>query len=368
MPKLETQQFRSFERGIIQGVDHLLAPKQSVYFAVNVEFDKKIGSGIVRAGSADVGAAIASDALGLCLGLHSFITSADVVHLVLAINDGPSATNSDVYRLNSGTWTITDNINLTKDIKHRFVTFLDTCAVSNGTDAVKTSTDGTTWVSTGGVLNVANMPKFNTMIEWQDRIYGVKNNDDRLIFSSAAAPTMNYDNEAGGPFTVGETITGGTSSATAVISKLVDNGASGHLVLTDVKDTNGIHGTGVFTNNETITGGTSGATGKPDQTDFIGVWWDQTSGAGFIEIEPDDGGGTITALSKVPGYLIIFKERSMKRWNGVSTFPDDLVNIGTPTQESVCLARNTVFFFNERGIYETNGGYPVLRSRPVQDI
>ena len=85
------------------------------------------------------------------------------------------------------------------------------------------------------------------------------------------------------------------------------------------------------------------------------------------------GQGTITALSKVPGYLLIFKERSLKRWNGQSTFPDDLSKLGTNSQESVILGKRTVFYFSSGyaesvGFYETNGEESRKISRPIQDI
>jgi hypothetical protein len=93
-----------------------------------------------------------------------------------------------------------------------------------------------------------------------------------------------------------------------------------------------------------------------------------TSGEGYIEIEQEDGGGVITALEKVPGYLLIFKERSLKRWDGSSTYPDDLVNVGAPSQEAVCRGRGLVFFANQDGVWATNGGYPKKISRPIQDL
>lgn len=93
------------------------------------------------------------------------------------------------------------------------------------------------------------------------------------------------------------------------------------------------------------------------------------SGSGSIEIEQEDGGGTITALNKVPGYLMIYKQRSLKRWNFDSTFPDDLVNIGTQSHESVLRARGkNYFFYGPNGFYETDGGFPKKISRPVQRI
>jgi len=91
------------------------------------------------------------------------------------------------------------------------------------------------------------------------------------------------------------------------------------------------------------------------------------AGSGSIQIEQEDGGGTGTALAKVPGYLLIFKERSLKRWNFDSTFPDDLVSLGTQSASSVVKARGRCFFFyGPLGFYETNGGRPVRISRPVQ--
>jgi hypothetical protein len=93
------------------------------------------------------------------------------------------------------------------------------------------------------------------------------------------------------------------------------------------------------------------------------------SGSGSIQIEQEDGGGTITGISKVPGYLMIYKQRSLKRWNFDSTFPESLVNIGTQSHESVVQARGkNYFFYGPNGFYETNGGYPKLISRPVQRI
>lgn len=92
-------------------------------------------------------------------------------------------------------------------------------------------------------------------------------------------------------------------------------------------------------------------------------------GSGSLQVEQEDGGGTLQALNKVPGYLMIYKERSLKRWNFDSSFPEDLVNIGTQSHKSVVLARGKNFFFyGPNGFYETSGGYPILISRPIQRI
>ena len=63
--------------------------------------------------------------------------------------------------------------------------------------------------------------------------------------------TLDYDNESGA-FTAGETLTGGTSGATATIVKVIDNGTDGTLWIGDVTS-------GPFQNDEAITDGDTGA-------------------------------------------------------------------------------------------------------------
>jgi hypothetical protein len=93
------------------------------------------------------------------------------------------------------------------------------------------------------------------------------------------------------------------------------------------------------------------------------------SGSGSVQVEQEDGGGTIQGLSKVPGYFMIYKQRSLKRWNFDSTFPEDLINVGTQSHESIVRARGkNYFFFGPNGFYETQGGYPKLISRPIQRV
>lgn len=93
-----------------------------------------------------------------------------------------------------------------------------------------------------------------------------------------------------------------------------------------------------------------------------------TSGNGYIDVEAEEQAGPITGLAKVPGYLLVFKARSLKRWDTQSTYPESLITIGAPSQEAVVMARQSVFYFNKRGIYETVGSFPRKISRRVQDI
>ena len=98
------------------------------------------------------------------------------------------------------------------------------------------------------------------------------------------------------------------------------------------------------------------------------VSWN-ADGSGSLQAEQEDGGGTLQGLSKVPGYLMIYKQRSLKRWNFDTSFPEDLINIGTQSADSIVRARGkNYFFYGPNGFYETQGGYPKLISRPIQRI
>lgn len=108
-------------------------------------------------------------------------------------------------------------------------------------------------------------------------------------------------------------------------------------------------------------------------SDGATVSW--TVNNGYVDIEPENGGGAITALGKVPGYILIFKERSMHRWNFNSAFPESLVQIGTPSQESVIMGGGICAFYSNsnegaKGFYITNGDRPVCISqdnnRPIK--
>jgi len=280
MKFLEPQFIKDFTSGVVTHVNENLIPPNGMSLALNVDCDFEVGSAVSRLGSSVVGAQLVDN--NSILGLHDFRYGTGSGKLLATINASGGAT-SVVYDVNAAS---TIRTGLTASTKMRFVTFLDSVLMVNGSNA-EASYDGTTVITTGGAFDLANIPSSNTVniaIEWRDRVYvaGDNTEPDRLYYSS-------------------------TPSAGAV------------------------------------------------------SW---TSGNGNVDIEPEDGGGTITALGKVPGYLLIFKERSLKRWNFDSAFPETLVNLGTLSQESVINAAGVCAFFSSSstdavGFYVTNGGRPI---------
>lgn len=88
-----------------------------------------------------------------------------------------------------------------------------------------------------------------------------------------------------------------------------------------------------------------------------------TSGNGYVDIEVGNDKGGITALGRVPGYILIFKNRSMTRWNYSSAFPEELIAYGTPSQECVVSDGGVCAFYSnsnehDKGFFVTNGGAP----------
>lgn len=273
---------RDFSGAQCNNVNVNLAPTSTVDLALNLVADEEIGSLVSRLGRATIGSQlVASNAI---LGLHNHVDEKNSSNnkLFAAINAAGGAT-SVVYDVVAGTTSVTG---LTASKKMRFLTFLGTTLAINGSNAERSYTAAGGWVTTGGNLDVANVPSSNTVnlcIEFLDRVYvaGDTAQPARLYYSSVP---------------------------------------------------------------------TAGA-----------ISW--TSGNGYVDIEPEDGGGAITALAKVPGYILVFKERSMKRWNFSSAFPETLIQIGTPSQESVVMAGGLCAFYsnsneNAKGFFMTNGDRP----------
>jgi hypothetical protein len=90
-----------------------------------------------------------------------------------------------------------------------------------------------------------------------------------------------------------------------------------------------------------------------------------TTSTDYLDVNPSDG-MNITGIENNGTLLLIFKDRAMYRWNGSSTDADLVMDIGCSSNESIATRNGLTFFFNPKGIYQTDGGRPVRISGPIQ--
>lgn len=267
-------------QGVIASVSSRLAPQSSVAHAVNFEFDTLLGEATARKGTLTVGTGSLS---GSAYGLFQFVDSEGGANSRLLL----TADNGITYYLNSSdVWTQTLTGDTVKQ-KTRFATFLDRVVRINGADGCKAWSGSGAWETSGGVLDLTNMPKGKFVLVYKDQmiVAGVDGQPDTCYISSV-----------------------------------------------------------------------------PDSSTMTISW---TSGARSITVNPDDQ-GNITALGKIGGVALIFKDNGMFRWNNSATDPDQVVDVGCTSQESVCVGGNYLTFWNRQGAWLTKGDYPVNISKRVQ--
>lgn len=273
-------------QGVVTQVSYRVAAKNSVAHAVNFVFDEEYGEPKTRAGLGLLGAQIVAENNNI-LGLYNFIDSAGGPNsqLIAAVNEAGDGSAS-VYYLNGSSWssTLTGD---TANLKVRFETFLDQVVRVNGTDNPKSWGGSGAWTTTGGALDIGNMPVGSLIKVYKDQVI------------------------------------------------------------------------------------VSGIVGRPDDFDISSVpntagtaisW---TSGNRRIRVNPEDN-SNITGFGEIGSLLLPFKRFALYRWNNRATEPDTIVENGCSSHESISAGGDLLFFFNERGIWVTQGGYPVRISRPVQ--
>lgn len=273
----DTVRWRDVSGANIQKVSSDIQVPNSVPFSMNLLFDKVLGEAVSREGTNIVGSQLSDG--NACLGLFQHLDT--------------TASNSKLFAgFSTSIFDVAGAISsfggTSASARQHYATFLNTTLMLNGSEKASYTSSG--WVTTGGNLDVGNVPSGGKFpIEYKDRVYCAVT--DRIYYTSAPS---------------------------------------------------------------TPAAGTVSWTG---------------AGSGSLQAEQEDGGGTIQGLSKVPGYLMIYKQRSLKRWNFDSSFPEDLINVGTQSQDSIVRARGkNYFFYGPNGFYETQGGYPPLISRPIQRV
>jgi hypothetical protein len=186
MQKTSPFQFRDMRRGVIRksSVSSLLAPENSVSHAINVNFDKILGSAVVRDGTTLLGTTVV---MGVTpLGLAEFGTT--VCPGVVVFSGASTATI--FYMNSSGVLKKSAVTNLNNTAKNRFAVLGNKIFRANGVNAMASSSNGNTWTAstaTGCLTTVIPgilLASKNIMLA-----SGVTQYPSRVYFSSVIDPT-----------------------------------------------------------------------------------------------------------------------------------------------------------------------------------
>lgn len=177
-------EFRDFSKGRISpySANTYLSPKNSVSGCLNVNFDTIIGSAVVRNGTTKLGNTVASNKTPL--GLGQFVGPGGSPNLLLSVFSGTS--NATLYYYN-GSWNTSGLTALSNTSKTRFAVLGGSAFMANGVDAMKSSTDGNTWVTTNCITSGATP---SLLFKTKGRLLagGDSTYRDRIFFSSIISP------------------------------------------------------------------------------------------------------------------------------------------------------------------------------------
>lgn len=179
---------RDFSKGRMTkySANTFLLPKNSVSNSINVNFDTTIGSATVRLGSTLLGTQVAANKTPL--GLFNYVGSGGTPNIVIAAFSGASTASLYYY---DTTWHTSGLTALSNTSKVRFAQLGGKVFMVNGVDAMKSSFDGSTWVTTNCPTTVIPSLIFRAksrliVAGWNTGT--VPNYRDRVWFSSVIAP------------------------------------------------------------------------------------------------------------------------------------------------------------------------------------
>ena len=351
--KLKQQVYSDYSKGTWNGVSDRLAPENSLSIGMNLDTDFILGYAVSRLGTTIVGSQLVDNKP--ILGLHNYRQSVGSTNKIFAaISDG---TNNDIYDVVAGTKSLEDD---TKDLKTRFLTYLDSCLRLNGTDAAK-QFNGSSWLaansgtctanasteyitSAGHGLSDGDLVKFSTT---NTLPAGLSVNTAYFVINKTT-DTFQVSLTSGG--TAVDITDTGTGTHTFEFWDTYDlvNFPSGAKYAVEFRDR--IYVAGDSNNPDRVD-----ISGVADSTNRVVSWTDDNR---FILFEQEDGGGGITGLAKVPNYLLVFKKRTLKRYDGSSAYPEDMINQGAPSQEAITVSDGVCYWVNENGMWASTGGRP----------
>ena len=353
--QLKSKSYDDFSKGCWQSASDTLAPENSVKLNLNLDSDEIIGSLVSRYGSTLITGQL-EDTKAI-LGLHNYRDSLGSVNKLFAVVNDSADTNADIYDVVAGTKSLADD---TASLKARFLSYLNACLRLNGTDD-PAYYNGTSWQTspTGAAFTAATTDIIT------DVAHGLLDGDIVVLTTTDTLPAglsleTNYyvRDKADDTFKVAL-----TSGGTAV--DITDTGAGTHTwAYWDPFDVANIPTGAKYAVEFRDRVYVAGMSTDPDRVDYSGIADSTTrdiswsTDNGFIIFEQEDGGGGITGLAKVPNYLLVFKKRTLKRYDGSSAYPEDMINQGAPSQEAIAVAQGKCFWVNENGAWATTGGEP----------
>lgn len=170
LQQIAPQAYRDFSSGVNAAVSNVLAPRNSVRHALNYDFDVDYGYAKLRKGTTlwGGGQLVAED--NATLGMHNFRNTTGSSEALLvslnALGDG-SAT---IYSVTSTGKTAVLQSD-TPSTQVRFETFLNTVVRVNGSNDPASWTGSGAWQTSGGFLDVGNMPNGIDVINFKDRLH-----------------------------------------------------------------------------------------------------------------------------------------------------------------------------------------------------
>lgn len=385
MKYLKAKSFTDFSKGTWQSVCFSLVPENSVKLGLNLDSDNKLGSLISRYGTTLIGSQIIDNKD--ILGLHNYRDSLGSNSKLFAIvSDG---TNSDIYDVLTGTKSLEDD---THPLSSSISSSTSPSTSPSGSKSPSTSRSVSPSVSlsrspsVSPSVSLSISPSVSPPNSYSPSISISKSPSTSPSVSPSVSPPNSYSvsvSSSRSPsisLSVSPSVSPSMSSYEGMKTRFLT-------YLNSCLRLNGIDKPKAFNGTSWIsTGGVfdldgipqaakyaiefkdrvyvAGMTDYPDRIDISGIanstsrtisWSNDNR---YILFEQEDGGGGITGLSKVPGYVLVFKKRTMKRYDGSSAYPEDMVNQGAPSQEAITVAQGMCFFGNENGVWATTGGAP----------
>ena len=347
MQRLNPQKISHWVNGVVSSVNPLSQQTASIPHAINFLFDEELDAVVSRKGLIEIGAGTAAYPV---LGIHNHRGTNDFA--LVSVSDG---TNADIYKSTGSTWTksLQDD---TKDLEVSFAQFLDTTVRVNGTDAVKATTDASTWATTGTNLDISNMPNGTIVKVYKQRLQVISGS--YVYISSTPLAHLDYDAQSAN-FTVGSKLTGGTSGATAIILNDTDGGTTGTLKLGSVS--------GIFQNDETITDADGGSATANGTSTFKISW--TTGNKENLQVDPNNGSDIIGVgvVGGIEGIEIFLKDNGCYRYNGSFLDPKPFTTYGCTSKFSVTEFNGGVGFANQEGYCFTNGSSAKIMTNAIKD-